>query len=85
MMQTLKYLILRRITAVLISRFLLDLQEANNLRRDESTSASSLETLMFDEVTGPLSSTLPVTDSRGMGTSTKISIEDVVDTPFRSV
>ncbi|KAI0707181.1 hypothetical protein C8Q76DRAFT_800534 [Earliella scabrosa] len=73
------------ITTVIISRFLLDLQEANNLRRDESTSASSLETLMFDGVTSSLGSTLPVTDSRGMGTSTKISMEDVVDTPFRSV
>ena len=65
MMQTLKYLILRRITAVLISRFILDLQEVEAHRRTDP----QLTTIKFTKVLGSLGAPLPPFGATTVGPS----------------
>ncbi|KAI0707183.1 hypothetical protein C8Q76DRAFT_860361 [Earliella scabrosa] len=53
------FVLIEPITAVLISRFILDLQEANNGSSRHGESASAVTTVMFERVVGSLASSLP--------------------------
>ncbi|KAI0807997.1 hypothetical protein C8Q74DRAFT_1230487 [Fomes fomentarius] len=46
-------------TAILISRFLMDLQEANKVAIDQHSQVSSFESLKFNRIIGSLGSSLP--------------------------
>ncbi len=47
------------ITAILVSRFLMDLQEANNATTHQHSHISSMSSLNFGRVIGSLGSSLP--------------------------